>query len=342
MKNILICLLCIAFSMCVKASVDIKELQALTNQMIIAYGKCRMEKSSLARHLEILTAKDKPEGERPSEKEISEAIMATNIYAVTRYLEYMPPSKALPLYFSLLENDQLMDNKTVFYNGTNSNSFFDILSERIYIKMGVDAGGTGCDKTPTAMTLLHTGGFFSRASGALFWYYIGLEYLPTFWEDWYKCWKLEHEREKPRAAVLKRLARNLEYEFGYHVYPFIAEAIKQGDETFQPLIDSLCKYGNYTALGWSLDKPYKFSDPKSFLAWWEENKEDFIIPAHKKITEVKNVYTRQISEDQLGLGCYKAQIKRGKKLDECCKLKERPISNCWYFTMKEGDEKNWR
>ena len=341
MKKIMFCFFTLVFVASLKADVDIKILQTLTNQITIAYGRDVMAKSDLAEYLSVLAAKDKPEGERPSEEEISESIKATNVYAVTKHLEFMPPSKALPLYFSLLENNQLLNDEIVFFDGINSNSFANILNELIFTKLDINARAVSGNKTPETLFFWYAGCGFPRTQQTLFWYYIGLEYLPTLWEDWYTCWKLENKREKPRAAVLQKLAKDLEYEFGYHAYPFIAEAIRQGDETFQPLISILPKYGSYLRLGWKLDKPYRFNDSKSFLIWWDENKDDFIIPAHKKITEVSNVYSRNKSGDGFGLDCYKSILKFGKKLDEYCKLEERPLTNCWYFNIKEGDEKNW-
>lgn len=337
MKKTLIFILAFGSAISLMADVDFKTLQAFTNQIVIAYSKGLMAKSDLTEYLAVLSSKEKPESERPSEEEIVEATRATNVYAVTKHIAQMPPSKALPLYFALLENDQLMDREMVFCSENYSNSFANILNELIFIKLDVKARANGGNKTPETLFFWRAGGGFPQTQQTLFWYYIGLDYLPTLWEDWYTCWKLENKREKPRQSVLKKLAKDLSFEFGYHVYPFIAEAIRQGDETFQPFIDILPKREGYNFPGWNLDKPFKFSDPKSFLAWWDENKDDFILPPHKKITEVSNVYVRKNMGVLGGIDCYNATIDLGKKLEEYCKLKERPLTNCWYFNIKEGD-----
>ena len=73
MKKIMFCFFTLVFVASLKADVDIKILQTLTNQITIAYGRDVMAKSDLAEYLSVLAAKDKPEGERPSEEEIGRA-----------------------------------------------------------------------------------------------------------------------------------------------------------------------------------------------------------------------------------------------------------------------------
>ncbi|MBR5946413.1 hypothetical protein IKZ80_04945, partial [bacterium] len=274
MKKAITFLCCLFFVVITKADVDFQTLQALTNQIATAYGRGFILKSDLQHYLGVLASKNKAEGDKPSEEAIREAISLTNAYAETKHLEQMPPSKALPLYFALLENDQIMERGLIFNDGNYSNSFENILSDIIFTKLDINARAAGGNKTPTTLFFWYAGYALPRLQQTLFWYYIGLDYLPTLWEDWYKCWKLENKSEKPRLGVLKKLAEDLSNDFGYHTYPFIAEAIKSGDETFQPLIDVMLKHGSYSKFGRGLDKPYNFSDPKSFVTWWENNKED--------------------------------------------------------------------
>lgn len=342
MKKTMIFIFSLVFVSLLRADIDFESLQKLTNQIDIAYGKVMIMKSDLTTYLDVLASKSNVEGIKPSEKAIREAICLTNAYAVTKHLEQMPPAKALPLYVSLMENDSLIDRQIVLFDGSYTNTFSSFLNGKIHTKLDINAY-SGFKKTPT-MLWLPKSMPMTQIQMALFWYYIGRKYLPVLWEDWYKCWKLENQLEKPRFEVLEKLAKDLNYEFGYHVYPFIAEAIRQGDDTFQPLIDVLPKFGGYTGFGWSLDldKSYGFVDSKTFLTWWDHNKDNFIIPDGKNINDVKNIFYRKNPADCLGPDTYKRYLQLGKILDEYCKQEERPLTNCWYFTMKEGDEKNWR
>ena len=234
-----------------------------------------------------------------------------------------------------MENDSLIDRQIVLFNGSYTNSFSSFLNRRIQKKLDINAY-SGFKKTPT-MLWLPKNMPMSQTQMPLFWYYIGRKYLPTLWEDWYKCWKLENQLEKPRVEVLEKLAKDLNYEFGYHVYPFIAEAIRSGDNSFQPLIDVLPKFGGYTGFGWSLDKAYDFVDSKTFLVWWDKSKDNFLIPDCKDINDVKNIFYRKNPADCLGPDTYQRFLQLGKILDEYCKQEERPLTNCWYFNIKEGD-----
>ena len=186
-----------------------------------------------------------------------------------------------------------------------------------------------------------------------FWYYVGLKYLPTLWEDWYKCWKMENQRTEPRKMVLTRLAKEISRQFNYHLFPFVAKAIEDGDTSLKLLLEELsrCSYHRdllYCSLRsdaspfeslkrWPDDKP-NFTDEKSFLIWWDKYKDNYIVaPSDKKLSDIKNIFERKYPPNFFTKKMYESALKAEKALDEYCKRENRPLTNCWYFNIKEGD-----
>lgn len=94
-----------------------------------------------------------------------------------------------------------------------------------------------------------------------FWYE-GRKHLPEMWDDWYGCWKKEHQREKPRKVIVKALYEEAA-RLTFHFAPFIYEAIKGGDKTLEQYFKSSWPDGHTN---------------ENFVVWWEREKDNLTLP----------------------------------------------------------------
>lgn len=121
-----------------------------------------------------------------------------------------------------------------------------------------------------------------------FWYE-GRKYLPQIWNDWYKCWKIESEREKPRSRILKELIDDIK-TLSYHVAPYVSKAIKDGDKYLIKFYDGT----EYTVENMK----------KTYTEWWETEKGYYVLPecegldsALKRIDGKDSAFSRQMIEN---------------------------------------------
>ena len=346
MKHIwlLLCLVVLPFS--VDAAPSLAELKALTNLIINIYSKT-LVLDDYCDSLKVLKTSGNS-SETVDQKTLLNAKAVTNSYAEEVSFDEIPPSKALPLLFALLENDELTDWQCSLMENEFNDSFGELVYQLIIGKMRIS---TKRDKKNIMMIWLpEKSAMWNSHDLTFFWYYAGLKHLPTLWNDWYAVWKLENKREKPRNDVLKRLANEIARQFSYHLYPFVAKAIEEGDTTLKPLLLELaCRSYHESLLYHSISskeihevkrpKDYpNFRDEESFLAWWNEYKDHFIIPpSDKKLSDIKNIFERKYPPRFFTKEMYESALKAEKALDEYCKRENRPLTNCWYFNIKEGD-----
>ena len=349
MKNFI---LLVIFSIIVSetfAESSLPELQALTNIILTAHSRIApfdIYKSSLKT---IKSYENKAENE--DQQKLLNAKAVTNCYEESVKLDKIPPSKALPLFFALLENDELTDwecsLKDKKYNGSFGEWVYQLIIQKLQIFTQEDSENIMMLWLPDQSVM------WNKHNLTFFWYYVGLKYLPTLWEDWYKCWKMENQRTEPRKMVLTRLAKEISRQFNYHLFPFVAKAIEDGDTSLKLLLEELsrCSYHRdllYCSLRsdaspfeslkrWPDDKP-NFTDEKSFLIWWDKYKDNYIVaPSDKKLSDIKNIFERKYPPNYFTKKMYESALKAEKALDEYCKLENRPLTNCWYFNIKEGD-----
>ena len=359
MKNILYFLIMFVFASLLHAETSFKELQSLTNIIAITHHRTVMTKL-LSPHLKVLEEAEKGGANAPSAEATSDAIDFTNAYYTTKAFDNKPLSEIIPKLFDLLENDELTNYQQVFLDGKYTNTYGQWVYELIFTKMNID---TNPLHEKDQVTML----WFPRDKGlnpwsaelTCFWYYSGLKHLPTLWNDWYSLWKLENQREFPRTNVLERLSKEISKQFSYHLFPFVAKAIEDGDQTLEPLIDKLPHRNLHDPfMGPALPTGFPLCDPNApafkayceankpfytnsttFVSWWNNNKDKYIIPQPKTtLADFKHVVRREYRPMWIDETKYKNLLSLEKALDDYCALEERPISNCWYFSIKDEDE----
>ena len=328
------------------ADYDLEELQAFTN-LIIRANSSVVPLDAYHRCLQELKVLDGSK-ENVDRQNLTNLKAATNCYNESLVLDKIPPSKALPLLFSLLENEKLTDFscnlKDNKFNGSFGEWVYQLIIRKLQIFTKKDANDIVMIWLPEDSVM------WNNHDLVFFWYYVGLKYLPTLWSDWYKCWKIENQRSEPRPKVLKKMANDLNRQFHYHLFPFVAKAIEDGDTSLKPLLEELsrCSYHRpllYRSLKSSgtsaFNKPYDdpdFKDEKSFLVWWDKYKDNYIVaPSNKKLSDIKNIFERKYPPRFFTKEMYESALKAEKALDEYCKRENRPLTNCWYFNIKEGD-----
>ena len=150
----------------------------------------------------------------------------------------LPPSEALPILIASLEKGAITNRIETFDNIQATNMVVEFANYKAYYLMGLSFGfdsvgtvafpwltGIGRDLT-IPVTQYH-----------YFWWYEGRKYMPNIWENWYSCWQDEKGREKPRELVLNQLSNEIA-GFGYHIFPYLADAITT-DSTLTNVLFSL-------------------------------------------------------------------------------------------------------
>lgn len=353
MKNLFLYFILFSVVFSVYAESNLTELHSLTNLILKAYDRT-ITMDTYQNSLKTLKSFQK-DNEGANKQVILNALILTNRYEDIVKLDETPPSKALPLYFSLFENDELTDWQCSLMDNQYKGSFGEWVYQLIIQKLQIF---TQEDRESVMMLWLpEQSVMWNDHDLAFFWYYAGLKYLPTLWNDWHRIWKMENARKEPREEVLKKLAKEIARQFNYHLFPFVAKAIEEGDATLKPLLKELSNssyhrfwlYHSFSPTESLLESSSRlpadypqFNDEKTFLVWWDKYKDNYTIPpSGKKLSDIRNIFERKYPAWYFTKEMYKSALQAEKALDEYCKLKERPISNCWYFTMKEGDEKNW-
>lgn len=358
MKQLYLILGLFVFVLSSNAETNYKDLQSLTNVIAITHHRTVMTKL-LPQYLKVLEAAEKGCTNAPKAETVADAIDFTNAYFTTRAFDNKPLSELIPELFELLENDELTDHWQVFLDGKYTNTYGEWVYQIINTKLNID---TRPLEEIDQVTML----WFPRGDGrnpwsyelAYFWYYSGLKHLPTLWNDWYYLWKLETKRDVPRTNVLERLSREISRQFSYHLFPFVAKAIEDGDKTLEILVEKLPhrgvrnpfmgplrpSYDNYPAnkdefqAYYEVTRPY-FTNSTSFVSWWNNEKNKYIIQQpDRKISDLKHILKRKCRPNVFDEVRFKETLIYEKALDDYCALNERPISNCWYFSIKGEDE----
>ncbi len=268
-----------------------------------------------------------------TQEECDDAIRCTNAYANKVYLSTLPPAKAVPLLSALLENDELIDRNVKIFDGKYGYPYYVFVNAIIAEKLSLLTIG----QDYVTMSWFPKDVWISKHQMIFFWNYIGLKYLPVLWNDWYTCWKLENKREKPREEVLTRLAQEISLQFGNNLFPLVADAVKNGDKTLQPLIDLLPHDGGYQIRFCDLIPPEKsFTDSESFLQWWEENQKNYIYEYPRKSLEsLKHIFERKAKPSVFDPQIYKNLVEMKKAIENYCNSDRRAITNCWFYKLEK-------
>jgi len=278
MKNSICFLMAFAFVSLLRAETSFKDLQSLTNEIAITHHRTVMTRL-LPPHLKVLADAEKGGANAPSAEALADAIDFTNAYYTTKAFDSKPLSEVIPKLFDLLENDELTNYQQVFLDGKYTNTYGQWVYELINTKMNVDTNPLYEKDQVTMLWFPQDKGLNpSSAELTCFWYYSGLKHLPTLWNDWYGLWKLENQRSFPRENVLERLSKEIAKQFNYHLFPFVAKAIEDGDKTLEPLVDKLPHRGVYDSfMDPTLPRNYPVCDPDDvdFKAYCEATRPFF-------------------------------------------------------------------
>ena len=355
MKRLFLLLLIGALAYSLKAETSFRDLQSLTNSIAIILHRIT-DIGFMPKHLKLLEDAAKGGTNAPSAKAVADSIDFTNTFFETIAFEEAPPAEIIPELFDLLENDEICARRYVFLDGKYTNTYTQLVCELIGEKLDISAEiFTQKDEATLLWFPKEEYPYGDRTLLLFFWYYAGLKHLPTLWDDWYTIWKLENQRDVPRTNIIERLSWQISRQFSYHLFPLVAKAIEDGDKTLEPLIDKLPKrYFVDFATMWPLKpklgasdeeiqafikatRPF-FTNSTSFVSWWKDNKEKYIIPQPKRtLSDFKHVIRRKCGSSWICETRYKAILRLEKALDAYCAQKEHPISNCWYFTIKDED-----
>ena len=351
MKSLFLLLLVGTLAYSLRAETSFKDLQSLTNTIAIMQHRTVVY-DLLLHHREVLKAAEKGGTNAPSADVVADSIDFTNAFFETDAFYKRPPAEIVPKLFNLLENDEICDRWQVSMNGQYTNTYSQLVYSLISGRLKIYTQFQDQKGQATMLWVPERENYVGRpVEFPFFWYYAGLKHLPTLWDDWYTIWKLENQRDVPRTNILERLSRQISRQFSYHLFPFVAKAIEDGDKTLEPLIDKLPKTHNYRLLLWgsfrsTIDPAPElfeahnlfFTNATTFVSWWKDNKEKYIITLPKRtLADFKHVIRRKCRPSWIGETTYRAALRAEKALDAYGAQKEHPISNCWYFAIKDED-----
>lgn len=135
-----------------------------------------------------------------------------------------------------------------------------------------------------------------------YWWLEGRRFMPDIWNDWYPCWQNEMSRKEPRASVIEQLTKDIG-GFGTFLFPHLNEAIKEGDDTLDPVLKEV-SYSTEVAL----------PSAKDFCEWYSTNHFKYDYPPcegiRKTIEKVKDPY---ILSELKGEDTYDDKEKYGDK-----------------------------
>ena len=267
-------------------------------------------------------------------EEIKAAQQMTNIFAIGKEFDYIPPAKAIPALFRLFEDDELSDSVEVFVDGRHTNSFAECVGWYILPKLGVFANN---NKGHLFFSGIRSQAVNNWRYFPFFWYYAGYKYMGTLWNDWYSLWKKEQSRSKPREEVLRRLIREINGQFHYHIFPYVAEALKSGDTSLSMLAESMSVDGGYHESYWIYgDKPILFTDAESFLKFWEANKDDYIIPPPEHtLSDLEHICNRTNPPEPFNKRFLARMMEVDKALAEYCANPNHSLTNTWYYLLED-------
>lgn len=319
-----------------KSDVNLDELKRFNNAILLAFKQSITEEGqqdalkTLAEGINNEDCRDRPEN-WGADLKLSVAEEYTNTYANLVYLNSLPPAKAVPLLSALLENDELTDRNEKILEGKYRRPYYAFVNSIIAEKLGL----TTYSQEYVTMSWYPKDVPISKDQMIFFWNYFGLKYLPVLWNDWYTCWKLENQRENPRKEILERLAQEIVLHFGNNVFPFVADAIKNGDKTLQPVIDFLP--GGYEIRFSNLSPMEKgFKDSETFLQWWSENKNDYAVERQEKSLEsLKHIFERKTKPATFDLQIYDNIAKMKKAIEDYDSSANRAVTNSWYYKLAD-------
>ena len=351
MKLSLYLLICF-FSGSVFASISFSELQTFTNKILIADNNLVRAKD-LPKYINILKSSTNAITDSKIIDEVNNAKKYTNSYLIAKELDEEPPSVSIPKLFALIEASSLVTNKYSFYGGMYTNSLRDWVYMKAANKLDI---ATKIKKDSITMLWLPESTYILSPKNMVFiWYYIGLKALPLFWEDWYVCWSKENSKKEPRVFILKKLVKEITGQFSYHIFPFIADAIENGDASMVELLNELSNtsFGhnysqfsfntsnlmtnNYEIYKYGIDQQ-SYTNCQSFLKWWKENRVKYEIPLpNYSIKDVKYMFREKNVSSVFNEETYKMALEAEDALKQYMALKNRPVSNYWYYSIENAD-----
>lgn len=135
-----------------------------------------------------------------------------------------------------------------------------------------------------------------------YWWLEGRRFMPDIWNDWYPCWQNEMSRKEPRELVTKRLTEDIGC-FGTFLFPYLNEAIKNGDYSLEPVLKRI----TYTT-------EVTLPSVSEFCEWYSTNHFKYDYPPcegiRKTIEKVKDPY---ILSELKGEDTYDDKEKYGDK-----------------------------
>ncbi len=231
------------------------------------------------------------------------------------YLNSLPPSKLLPAFYELTLEGKIRESVDYYkYIDLDETNEYDKAS-LLYVSK--DDAIVREKRDLDEVVIKH-----SRCEGSIrnafmwminpkasyesnfraYWWLEGRRFMPDIWNDWYPCWQNEMSRKEPRASVIEQLTKDIG-GFGTFLFPHLNEAIKEGDDTLDPVLKEV-SYSTEVAL----------PSAKDFCEWYSTNHFKYDYPPcegiRKTIEKVKDPY---ILSELKGEDTYDDKEKYGDK-----------------------------
>jgi hypothetical protein len=335
------------FSGSLSADISFYEIQQLTNK-IYTVDTRRISSTELSKYLEILEKSQN----NISSKEYEKAVQYTNAYFIAMEMKLEPPATALPKIFALYENDTINSQNISIADGTYNMTLKDWAYRMAKSRMGTYLmPDFPMYKYRESIIFNWIPENLSSHLMTVHFYYSGRKYLKHLWEAWYYCWKLENERKNPRKEVIKKLIIEITTPFGYNIFPFLAKALEDGDDSLNQLLRSIDIESGFSGRGLfykpireSLtvkDESYylksfdKITNADHFLKWWNANKDKYCVPySEKQISDLKSILPEK-SCDFLAELEYKKLLETEHALVKFCNQPLKDNTNCWYYRLED-------
>ena len=346
MKKIYIILI-LLFSGSLNADISFNEIQHLTNQIYIVKAR-RISSAELSKHLEILEKRKSS----ISAEEYDNAVNYTNAYFIAMEMALEPPAVALPKIFAIYENDKINGQNISIPGETYNMTLKDLAYRMAQSKMGTYfTPSFPMYKYRESIIFNWIPENLSSHLMTVHFYYSGRKHLKYLWEAWYYCWRLENERKAPREEVIKRLILEITMPFGYNIFPFLAKALENGDDSlnqvlgaveiesgfsgrglfYRPILESLASKNS----SYYLKRFDEITDAEHFINWWNSNQDKYYIPySEKKISDLKPILPEKSCAFLAELE-YKKLVETEEALIKFCNQPLKDNTNCWYYRLKD-------
>lgn len=211
------------------------------------------------------------------------------------YLNSLPPSMLIPAFYELRLEGKIRESVDYYkYIDLDETNEYDKAS-LLYVSKDYAIVREKRDLDEVVIDHSRCEGF---AEGALvmminpeasfegnlrpYWWLEGRRFMSEIWNDWYPCWQNEMSRKEPRGAVTKQLVKDIGC-FGTFLFPYLNEAIKEGDDTLTPVLKEI-----------SYRTEVKLPPANEFCEWYSTNHFKYDYPhcegIRKTIEKVKDPY----------------------------------------------------